>query len=133
MSEQALRLADDLRRLHISDSDIAAILSPDESDLHCFCARQVNLHELDYAADVAGLILAESDDQNLVVPGLSTFMHYCMTVYTHVEDPLYLFCGTPFGKTHLFGTPKALAAYASSHHYQVTQCTSALLSFERLC
>ena len=119
MSEQALRLADDLRRLHISDSDIAAILSPDKSNLHRMCARQVTLRELDYAADVAGLILSESDESNLVIADLSTFMHNCMTVYTHLEDPLYLFCGTPFSRVHLFESPKELAEYAASHQYQV--------------
>ncbi len=119
MSEQALRLADDLRRLHISDSDVAVIISPDESHLHRFCARHMTLRELDYAADLAGLILAESDEPNLLIPGLSTFMHNCMTVYTHLEDPLYLFCGYPFNRVHLFDRPKELAAYAASHQYQV--------------
>lgn len=116
MSEQALRLVDDLRSIDISDSDVAVIISPDESHLHHFCARPMTLRELDYAADLAGLILAERHEPT---PGLSTFMHNCMTVYTHLEDPLYLFCGYPFKGVHMFKSPKDLAVYVASHQYQV--------------
>ena len=133
MSEQALRLADildDLRRIHVSDSDIAIIMSPDESDLHCFCARQLSLRELYYAADVAALISADSDRPNHVILGLSTFMHNCMTVYTHLGDPLYLFCGYPFNRVYLFARPKELATYAASRQYKVSSYISALLPFK---
>lgn len=123
MSQLQQTLCQDLRALHINDSDTFTILSldsPDETDVsqqHAFCARRFTLHELDCAVDLASLL----QTLNAACSGthLSTLMHHCMTVYTHLGDPLYFMCGTPFEQVLLFEKPDHLADYAASQDYQV--------------
>ncbi|KAL0040653.1 hypothetical protein WJX79_000674 [Trebouxia sp. C0005] len=117
MSPETLR--QDLLGLRISNSDTNTILLPDSSQQHAFCARLFTLRELDCAVDLATLL------QNLMLSAeacskthLSTFMHHCMTVYTHLGDPLYFMCGAPFEQLLLFEKPEDLADYAASQEYQ---------------
>ena len=94
------RLCQDLRDLQISGSDASTILSPDLPNAssqqlqHAFCARLFTLRELDCAVDLASLLKSGAFSGI----HLSTFMHHCTTVYTHLGNPLYFMCGPPFAQ-----------------------------------
>jgi len=130
MSRQTL--CQDLRGLQISDSDTSTILWPDlpdkteASQQHAFCARPFTLRALDCAVDLAGLLRMLSDGACSGIH-LSTFMHHCMTVYTHLGDPLYFMCGAPFDQVLLFDLPPTACRLRCKSVLSGTQ-TTALLS-----
>jgi len=90
----------------------------DSSLQHAFCARLCTFRELDCAVDLASLLQMLSNEA-CSRTHLSTFIHHCMTVYTHLGDPLYFVCGAPFEQILFFEKPEHLVDYAASQDYQV--------------